>query len=133
MRISDWSSDVCSSDLAMWAFYQDTGARKWGHPYLTREAFDLMGARMADRIILVIAWDGVQPVAGAMHLLGADTLYGRSWGCVADIPYLHFELCYYRSIDIAIAPGLARVEAGALGGHKPARGPGPVAPWLAPF
>src|SRR3546814_5996264 len=87
----------------MWAFYQDTGARKWGHPYLTREAFDLMGARMADRIILVIAWDGVQPVAGAMHLLGADTLYGRYWGCVADIPYLHFELCYYRAIDIAIA------------------------------
>ncbi|MBB5704691.1 GNAT family N-acetyltransferase [Sphingopyxis panaciterrulae] len=118
---------------AMWAFYQDTGARKWGHPYLTREAFDLMGARMADRIILVIAWDGVQPVAGAMHLLGADTLYGRYWGCVADIPYLHFELCYYRAIDIAIARGLARVEAGAQGGHKLARGYGPVATWSAHF
>jgi len=118
---------------AMWTFYQDTGARKWGHPYLTREAFDLMGARMADRIILILAWDGAQPVAGAMHLLGADTLYGRYWGCVADIPFLHFELCYYRAIDIAIARGLARVEAGAQGGHKLARGYGPVATWSAHF
>jgi len=118
---------------AMWTFYQDTGTRKWGHPYLTREAFDLMGARMADRIILVVAWDEAQPVAGAMHLLGADTLYGRYWGCIADIPYLHFELCYYRAIDIAIARGLARVEAGAQGGHKLARGYGPVATWSAHF
>src|SRR3546814_5853032 len=92
-----------------------------------------MGARMPDRSSLVIAWDGVQPVAGAMHLLGADTLYGRYWGCVADIPYLHFELCYYRAIDIAIARGLARVEAGAQGGHKLARGYGPVATWSAHF
>jgi predicted N-acyltransferase len=118
---------------AMWAFYQDTGARKWGHPYLTRAAFDLLGARMADRIILSIAYDGEAPVAGAMHFVGADTLYGRYWGCVRDIPYLHFELCYYRAIDIAIARGLARVEAGAQGGHKLARGYGPVATWSAHF
>ena len=118
---------------AMWAFYQDTGARKWGQPYLTRAAFELMGARMADRIILVLAWDGARPVAGAMHFLGADTLYGRYWGCLTDIPYLHFELCYYRAVDIAIERGLARVEAGAQGGHKLARGYGPVATWSAHF
>ena len=118
---------------AMWAFYQDTGARKWGHPYLTREAFDMMGARMADRIILVLAWDGDRPIAGAMHFVGLDALYGRYWGCLADIPYLHFELCYYRAIDIAIERGLARVEAGAQGGHKLARGYGPVATWSAHF
>ncbi len=119
---------------AMWLFYQDTGARKWGHPYLTREAFDLMGQHMADRIILLIAYDGEErAVAGALHFLGADTLYGRYWGCLAEIPYLHFELCYYRAIDIAIARGLARVEAGAQGGHKLARGYGPVATWSAHF
>ena len=118
---------------AMWAFYQDTGARKWGHPYLTRAAFDLMGARMADRILLVLAYADERPIAGAMHFLGADTLYGRYWGCLSDIPYLHFELCYYRAIDIAIARGLSRVEAGAQGGHKLARGYGPVATWSAHF
>src|SRR3546814_2464187 len=86
----------------MWLFYQDTGARKWGHPYLTREAFDLIGEHMAERIILLIAYDAEErPVAGALHFLGADTLYGRYWGCLAEIPYLHFELCYYRAIDIA--------------------------------
>ncbi len=118
---------------AMWLFYQDTGARKWGQPYLTREAFDLMGATMADDIILVLAYDGDRPLAGAMHFIGADTLYGRYWGCLTDIPYLHFELCYYRAIDIAVARGLARVEAGAQGGHKLARGYGPVATWSAHF
>ena len=119
---------------AMWLFYQDTGARKWGQPYLTREAFALMGASMADDIILVLAYDGDgRAVAGAMHFVGADTLYGRYWGCLADIPYLHFELCYYRAIDIAIERGLARVEAGAQGGHKLARGYGPVATWSAHF
>src|SRR3546814_20678247 len=90
-----------------------------------------MGTRMADRVIRVMAWDGAQPVAGAMHLLGADTLYGRYWCSVADIPYLHFELCYYRAIDIAIARGLSRVEAGAQGGPKLARVSGPVATWSA--
>ena len=119
---------------AMWLFYQDTGARKWGQPYLTREAFDLMGETMAEDIILVLAFDGDErAVAGAMHFVGADTLYGRYWGCLIDIPYLHFELCYYRAIDIAIARGLKRVEAGAQGGHKLARGYGPVATWSAHF
>src|SRR3546814_19918076 len=92
-----------------------------------------MGTRMADRVILVMAWDGAQPVAGAMHLLGADTLYGRYWGSVADIPYLHFELCYYRAIDIAIARGLSRVAAGAQGGPKLPPGYGPGPPRSAPF
>jgi len=119
---------------AMWLFYQDTGARKWGQPYLTREAFDLMGAQMADDIILVLAYDANdRPLAGAMHFIGADTLYGRYWGCLIDIPYLHFELCYYRAIDIAIERGLGRVEAGAQGGHKLARGYGPVATWSAHY
>ncbi len=118
---------------AMWLFYQDTGARKWGQPYLTRDAFDLIGERMAGQTILLIAYDGEQPIAGALHFVGADTLYGRYWGCLTDIPYLHFELCYYRAIDIAIARGLRRVEAGAQGGHKLARGYGPVATWSAHF
>jgi predicted N-acyltransferase len=89
---------------------------------------------MADQIILAIAHDADErPVAGALHFLGADALYGRYWGCLAEIPYLHFELCYYRAIDIAIERGLARVEAGAQGGHKLARGYGPVATWSAHF
>ena len=135
LRIEEVTGGAISPDHwdAMWAFYQDTGARKWGHPYLTRAAFDLMGRRMADRIILVIAYDGAAPVAGAMHFLGSDTLYGRYWGCVRDIPYLHFELCYYRAIDIAIERGLRRVEAGAQGVHKLARGYGPVATWSAHY
>ena len=135
LRVEDVTGDAIRPAHwdAMWLFYQDTGARKWGHPYLTRAAFDLMGARMADRVLLSIAWDGDRAVAGAMHLIGADTLYGRYWGCLADIPYLHFELCYYRAIDIAIARGLARVEAGAQGGHKLARGYAPVATWSAHF
>lgn len=118
---------------AMWQFYQDTGARKWGTPYLTREAFDLMGQRMADQILLMIAYDGDQPVAGAMHFLGRDTLYGRYWGCLTDIPFLHFELCYYRAIDVAIARKLAQVEAGAQGGHKLARGYAPSITWSAHY
>ncbi|WP_439567172.1 GNAT family N-acetyltransferase [Sphingopyxis sp.] len=118
---------------AMWLFYQDTGARKWGQPYLTRAAFDLIGERMAEHILLLLAYDGEQAVAGALHFVGADTLYGRYWGCLTEIPYLHFELCYYRAIDIAIARRLARVEAGAQGGHKLARGYGPVATWSAHF
>jgi len=135
LRIEELTGDALKPEHwdAMWQFYQDTGARKWGQPYLTRAAFDLMGARMADRIILVLAYDSEQAVAGAMHFVGADTLYGRYWGCLIDIPYLHFELCYYRAIDIAIARGLRRVEAGAQGGHKLARGYGPVATWSAHF
>ena len=111
---------------AFWQFYQDTGARKWGRPYLTRQAFTLLGERMADRLLLIFAYlDGV-PIAGALNLIGRDALYGRYWGAVLDKPFLHFELCYYQAIDAAIARGLRRVEAGAQGGHKLARGYEPV-------
>lgn len=114
---------------AFWLFYQDTGARKWGTPYLTREAFDLFGERMADRILLVMAFEDGRPIAGALNFIGGDALYGRYWGCLADKPFLHFELCYYQAIDAAIERGLARVEAGAQGGHKLARGYEPVRTW----
>ncbi|MFC4256992.1 GNAT family N-acetyltransferase [Altererythrobacter xixiisoli] len=111
---------------AFWQFYQDTGARKWGTPYLTRSAFDLLGERMGDQILLFLAYADGQPIAGALNFIGADALYGRYWGCLVDKPFLHFELCYYRAIDEAIARGLNRVEAGAQGGHKLARGYEPV-------
>jgi predicted N-acyltransferase len=111
---------------AFWHFYQDTGARKWGRPYLTRAAFTLLGERMADKILLVMAWADGQPFAGALNFIGRDALYGRYWGALADKPFLHFELCYYQAIDAAIALGLKRVEAGAQGGHKLARGYEPV-------
>ena len=114
---------------AFWLFYQDTGARKWGHPYLTREAFDLIGERMGERVLLVIAFESGRPIAGALNFIGTDAIYGRYWGCVADRPFLHFELCYYQAIDAAIERGLARVEAGAQGGHKLARGYEPVRTW----
>ena len=118
---------------AFWTFYQDTGARKWGRPYLTREAFTLLGERMADRTLLVMAFIGEMPVAGALNFIGPDALYGRYWGAVLDKPFLHFELCYYQAIDAAIALGLARVEAGAQGGHKLARGYEPVETWSAHY
>ncbi len=108
-----------------WEFYQDTGARKWGRPYLTRSFFSLLGETMADRILLIFAMRDGRPIAGALNMIGADTLYGRYWGCVEDVPNLHFELCYYQAIDVAIARGLKRVEAGAQGGHKLARGYAP--------
>ena len=111
---------------AFWLFYQDTGARKWGTPYLTREAFDLMSQRMADRLLLLLAFEGGIPIAGALNFIGGEALYGRYWGCLADRRFLHFELCYYRAIDSAIDLGLRRVEAGAQGGHKLARGYEPV-------
>lgn len=111
---------------AFWAFYQDTGMRKWGRPYLTREAFDLLGERMSDRILLVLAFAEGEPIAGALNFIGRDALYGRYWGALVDKPFLHFELCYYQAIDAAIAMGLSRVEAGAQGGHKLARGYEPV-------
>ena len=111
---------------AFWAFYQDTGARKWGQPYLTRSAFSLMGETMADQILLVLAFEGGQPIAGALNFIGGDTLFGRYWGALVERPFLHFELCYYQAIDAAIALGLQRVEAGAQGGHKLARGYEPV-------
>ncbi len=104
-----------------WDFYQDTGSRKWGTPYLTRSFFDLIGETMADDILLVFAErDGV-PIAGALNFIGRETLYGRYWGCTEHHPCLHFEVCYYQAIDYAIANGL-RVEAGAQGEHKLARG-----------
>jgi predicted N-acyltransferase len=114
---------------AFWLFYQDTGARKWGHPYLTRAAFDLIGERMGDKVLLILAFEQGQPIAGALNFIGGQALYGRYWGCLVDKPFLHFELCYYRAIDEAIARGLQRVEAGAQGGHKLARGYEPVQTW----
>ncbi len=111
---------------AMWAFYQDTGARKWGQPYLSRAFFDIAHETLRDDILLVFAMrDGV-PVAGALNMIGRDTLYGRYWGCTEHHPCLHFEICYYQAIDYAIAHGMKRVEAGAQGEHKLARGYLPV-------
>lgn len=107
---------------AFWRFYQDTGSRKWGRPYLTRAFFDQVHRTMADDILLVLAERGGRPVAGALNFIGSDTLFGRYWGCVEDHPCLHFELCYYQAIDWALAHGLTRVEAGAQGEHKLARG-----------
>jgi predicted N-acyltransferase len=118
---------------AFWAFYQDTGGRKWGRPYLTRSAFDAFGETMGEDILLVLAFADGRPIAGALNFIGADALYGRYWGCTADKPFLHFELCYYQAIEAAIARGLARVEAGAQGGHKLARGYEPVKTWSAHF
>jgi uncharacterized protein len=118
---------------AFWAFYQDTGSRKWGRPYLTRAFFSLIGERMADRILLVFALFEGRPVAGALNLIGADTLYGRYWGAVAEVPGLHFEICYYQAIEAAIARGLSRVEAGAQGAHKLARGYAPIPTYSAHF
>ncbi len=112
---------------AFWLFYQDTGARKWGTPYLTREAFDLFAERMGDKMLLVLALEDGHPIAGALNFIGESALYGRYWGCLVDKPFLHFELCYYQAVDAAIALGLERVEAGAQGGHKLARGYEPVA------
>ncbi|MEH3045789.1 GNAT family N-acetyltransferase [Sphingomonas adhaesiva] len=118
---------------AFWTFYQDTGSRKWGRPYLTRAFFPLLGEALGDRVLLILAErDGV-PIAGALNLIGADALYGRYWGCTQDVPFLHFELCYYQAIDAAIARGLATVEAGAQGEHKLARGYVPVPTWSAHY
>ncbi|WP_446745941.1 GNAT family N-acetyltransferase [Sphingomonas sp. OTU376] len=118
---------------AFWNFYQDTGSRKWGRPYLTRSFFTLLGREMADKVLLIFACrDGV-PIAGALNLIGADTLYGRYWGCTEEVPFLHFELCYYQAIDAAIERGLQRVEAGAQGEHKLARGYSPVTTWSAHY
>ncbi len=107
---------------AFWKFYQDTGSRKWGKPYLTRGFFDLMHQFMRDDTLLVLAEREGKFVAGALNFLGRDTLYGRYWGCIEDHPCLHFEVCYYQAIDWAIAHGMTRVEAGAQGEHKLARG-----------
>ena len=118
---------------AFWTFYQDTGSRKWGRPYLTRDFFSLAGERMADRILLILALRDGRPIAGALNFVGADTLYGRYWGCTEAVPHLHFELCYYQAIEAAIARGLSRVEAGAQGSHKLARGYRPVPTYSAHY
>ena len=118
---------------AFWHFYQDTGSRKWGRPYLTRAFFTLLGERMADKVLMILALRDGRPIAGALNLIGADTLYGRYWGCTEDVPFLHFELCYYQAIDAAIARGLRTVEAGAQGEHKLARGYVPVPTWSAHY
>lgn len=107
---------------AFFTFYQDTGTRKWGQPYLTRGFFSLIGERMADDIVLMLAKREGRYVAGALNFKGSDALYGRHWGCCEHHPFLHFELCYYQAIDYAIAHKLDRVEAGAQGAHKLARG-----------
>jgi predicted N-acyltransferase len=112
---------------AFFAFYMDTGGRKWGHPYLTRKFFDLLGTHMPDDVVLMFAEKDGEPVAGALNLKGTDCLYGRNWGCLDEFKFLHFELCYYQAIDYAIAHKLARVEAGAQGEHKIQRGYLPVA------
>ena len=125
----DW---LTGSDLteAAWddffAFYMDTGSRKWGRPYLNRTFFSLLGERMARDVVLVMARRGRRYVAGAINFIGSDTLYGRNWGCIEDHPFLHFEVCYHQAIDFAIAHGLKTVEAGAQGEHKLARGYRPV-------
>jgi predicted N-acyltransferase len=111
---------------AFFAFYMDTGSRKWGNPYLTRKFFDLVGASMADRILLVMAKREGRYIAGAINFIGDDALYGRNWGAIEERPFLHFEVCYYQAIDYAIQHGLKRVEAGAQGEHKLARGYRPV-------
>jgi hypothetical protein len=107
-------------------FYIDTGSRKWGRPYLTRSFYSLIGERMADDVLLVMAKRNGRYVAGAINFIGADALYGRHWGCIEDHPFLHFEVCYHQAIDFALSKGLARVEAGAQGEHKLARGYEPV-------
>lgn len=119
---------ISGSDLrehhwdAFFTFYQDTGARKWGQPYLTRSFFSLIGERMADDIVLIMAKRDGSYIAGALNFKGSDALYGRNWGCTEHHPFLHFEICYYQAIDYAIEHGLERVEAGAQGSHKLARG-----------
>ena len=118
---------------AFFAFYMDTGSRKWGRPYLNRRFFSLIGERMADKVLLVMARRQGRWIAGAFNLIGGDCLYGRNWGCLEDVPFLHFELCYYQAIQYAIEHRLARVEAGAQGQHKIARGYLPTAVYSAHY
>ncbi|OQP88013.1 GNAT family N-acetyltransferase [Rhizobium rhizosphaerae] len=120
---SDLTEDIWDQ---FFAFYMDTGSRKWGRPYLTRRFFSLIGERMPEDILLVMAKREGRYIAGAINFIGEDALYGRHWGCIEDHPFLHFEVCYHQAIDFAIARKLARVEAGAQGEHKLARGYLPV-------
>lgn len=114
-------------------FYLDTGARKWGTPYLNREFFSLLGQSMGDSILMVMCRQDGEDIAGALHIVGGDTLYGRYWGCVENLPFLHFEACYYQAIDYAIANKIDWVEAGAQGQHKLARGYLPETTYSAHF
>lgn len=116
---------------AFFVFYEDTGSRKWGQPYLNRKFFSLLSEVMADRVVVMMAYDAGTPIAGTMSLLGRKRLYGRYWGTTRNVPFLHFELCYYQAIDFAIAHGLEVVEAGAQGEHKLARGYAPATTWSA--
>lgn len=118
---------------AFFAFYMETGSRKWGRPYLTRDFFSVVGAQMADRILLVMAKRAGRWIAGAINFIGDDTLYGRNWGAIEHHPFLHFELCYYQAMDFAIQHKLKRVEAGAQGEHKLARGYLPTTTYSAHF
>jgi uncharacterized protein len=118
---------------AFFAFYMETGSRKWGRPYLTRAFYARIGATMADQVLLVMAKRAGRFIAGAINFIGADTLYGRHWGAIEHHPFLHFELCYYQAIDFAIQNKLARVEAGAQGEHKLARGYMPVTTYSAHY
>lgn len=111
---------------AFFEFYQDTGARKWGRPYLTREFFSLLSQTMPQNLILMLARSGDKYIAGALNFVGPDALYGRYWGCSQNVPFLHFELCYYQAIEYAIQKGIKTVEAGAQGAHKLARGYAPT-------
>ncbi|UVC11879.1 N-acetyltransferase [Rhizobium sp. TH2] len=120
---SDLTEDIWDQ---FFAFYMDTGGRKWGRPYLTREFYSLIGERMPEDILLVMAKRNGRYIAGAINFIGSDALFGRHWGCIEDHPFLHFEICYHQAIDYAIANKLDRVEAGAQGEHKLARGYMPV-------
>ncbi|MEP3265411.1 MAG: GNAT family N-acetyltransferase [Hyphomicrobiales bacterium] len=134
----EWVSgdDITEAHLErFYTFYMDTGSRKWGTPYLTRSFFSLLIERMADKVLFIFAKRDDNIIAGALNMIGGDTLYGRYWGCIEDHPFLHFEVCYYQAIDYALAHDLSRVEAGAQGGHKLVRGYKPVttysAHWIA--
>jgi predicted N-acyltransferase len=118
---------------ALYAFYMQTGSRKWGRPYLNRKFFSLLGAAMAEACLIVMVKRASRPIAGALHLIGGDCLYGRYWGALEHHPFLHFEVCYYQAIEFAIAHKLARVEAGAQGEHKLARGYLPTPTYSAHF
>ncbi len=121
----EWlTGDQLTEDIwdIFYQFYTDTGSRKWGQPYLTREFYSMIGKSMADDIVLVMAKRDGHHIAGAINFVGSHTLFGRHWGCVEDHPFLHFEICYYQAIEYAITHRLARVEAGAQGSHKLARG-----------
>jgi predicted N-acyltransferase len=127
---SDLTEDVWD---AFFSFYMHTGSRKWGRPYLTRSFFSRVGEAMGDKILLVMAKRNGRWIAGAINFIGGDTLFGRNWGAVEHHPFLHFELCYYQAIDFALTRGLRRVEAGAQGEHKLARGYVPTTTYSAHY